>query len=129
MRPSNSLISDNQTVNSGGFVSSVIYATDILRASVQIVVSSGTLTGTFRLQASNDRATGATPIQFQPTNWSTVGSVTTVVASLTIVTGANQVFLMPATEVGYNYLRVIYTGVAGQDVTGRCSIRVEAKAL
>lgn len=128
MRPSNSLISNNQTTTSGSFVSSIVYATNIIRASVQVTLSSGTVVGTFVLQASNDMANDKA-VQFVPTNWNTIGSVTTVVASTTIVTGVNQSLLMPATEMGYNYLRVIYTGATGHPVTGRCSIRIEAKAL
>ncbi len=79
------------------------WATDIIRASFQ-VVATGTPTGSIQAQASNDFAYGLPRNQFQPTNWSNIGSSVAVTAA-----GA---YLIPEIECSYEYLRLIYTSTA-----------------
>lgn len=118
----NDLIADSfpaQTSSS----SCVIWSQKIVRASFQVSVSSGTLSGTFTLQASNDQATGKFPNQFIPTNWSVVGSSTTVIASST---GAAATFMIPATELSFEYLRLVYTANAAN---GIYSVRMKTEGF
>ncbi len=80
------------------------WATDIVRASFQAVVTGSGAAGSFQAQASNDKAFGAPPNQFVPTNWSNLGSSVAVAAA--------GIFFIPAIECSYEYLRLIYTSTA-----------------
>ncbi len=121
MRPSNSLIANGVSC-SNSFNSNIIYAWDIVRGSYQVVLSSGNMSGTFVLQGSNDIATGANPNQFTPTNWNTISSTTTIIASTSAAS-----FITGPQELAYNYLRVSYTKATGAD--GVISIRFQGLAL
>lgn len=123
MRPSNSLIMNNLQAGSSNS-SIVVWATDIIRCSVQVSVSSGSLSGTFQLQSSNDQATGLPPNQFIPTNWTSLGSASVIASSSTLGVG---VFMIPSLEVSYEYLRVVFGSTSG--ALGLYSARLVAKAL
>lgn len=124
LRVSNCLIANgfpSQTSSTSG----VIWANDIVRISALVTVGSGSLSGTFQLQASNDQAVGAFPNQFLPTNWVSLGSTSQVVASNTVQ--GSGVFLIPAVEVSYEYLRVQYTSTSsGGSGAGLYSIRTKS---
>lgn len=126
MRPSNSLIV-NGVSNSASFNSSVIWSNDIVRASYQVVVSSGSCVGSFRVQGSNDLATGLPPNQFNPTNWNNIGSSSIISCSVTAT--AQTSFLVPAFDTGYEYMRVSYVDASGGSANGLVSIRIKAMGL
>jgi hypothetical protein len=96
------------------------WATSIIRASFQFVVV-GTVNGSFQLQVSNDKASGVPPNQFQPSNWSNVGSSVAL-------TSAGP-YLIPETEMSYEYLRVVYTDASGATATGTITGRMASKGL
>lgn len=103
MRPSNSLIASTQ--GSASFASSTVFAWDIVRCSFQVVSGIGT-NYTFALQGSNDKPVGIDKTQFVPTYWNTIASASVVVCSV----GASITsFMIPPTEVCYQYLRVYAT--------------------
>lgn len=126
MKSSLSQIAINQVTSTASYVSSSCFAWDIVRVSAQIVVSSGTCAGTFVLQGSNDKAQGAFPNLFQPSNWNNIGSATVVIAS---TTPTNLVFLMPATEVCYQYLRLRYTDSSAASAVGSFNVNLNAFSL
>jgi len=105
----------------------VIWSQKIVRASFQVVVGSGSLTGTFNLQASNDFAegNGAFPNQFIPTNWSTVGTTSVICSS----TGANATFLLSSTEMSYEYLRLQYVAGNSGNTPGLYTVRIKSQGL
>lgn len=109
------------------FLSTVIYATDIVRCSFQVSVSSGSAVGTWQLLGSNDVATGAPKQSFVPTNWNVVGSSSTVSGSSSTATGVTV--MIPPTEVAYEYLRVKFTDGSSASAVGTFAINFCAKAL
>lgn len=125
MRPSNSLIASNGLSGTASFVSSVVWGWDIVRFSVQVTVSSGSMVGTFQMQGSNDQAQGLPPNQFQPTNWNNIGTSSVVASSSATALS----FLIIATESSYEYLRLRYVdGSAGASL-GLWNARLKAMAL
>jgi hypothetical protein len=126
MRPNNSIIVSGGNASTASFVSTVIYATDIVRASFQIFVSSGSANGTIQLQASNQQATGAPANQFIPTQWSVVGSSTTVICSSTATI---KTFLLPSTELSYEYLRIVFTDSVAAASPGLVNVRMKSIGL
>lgn len=92
--------------------SSPIPALNLFSCSVQMsIVGSGA--GTLIIQASNDdpKASGAVP-----TNWSAIPSATVT------ITGAGA-YLIPKTDLCYQYVRVVYTN------TGTGTVSCVFKAL
>jgi hypothetical protein len=87
---------------------------NLFQVSAQIAASAGAA-GTMKLQASNDVNENFVS-QFAPANWSDIPS-----ASI-LVTGPGA-FLIPNTEVCYQWIRVVYTN------TGTGTISVVFKAL
>jgi hypothetical protein len=78
-----------------GVPSKAIASQQLLYCSAQCTgVSSGTLV----IQASNDHLFSPT---LAPTNWATIATVT--------ITGAGS-FMIPTTQIAYEYIRVLYTG-------------------
>lgn len=124
MRPSNSLIV-NGAIGSASFNSGPVWAYDIVRCSVQVSVPTGGVNGSLQLQASNDQFQGVPPNQFQPTNWSNVGT-----ASVTFsTTSTAKTFLIVETECCYEYLRVAFTDSTGGAGTGALTVRMKAFGL
>ncbi len=78
--------------------------------SVQ-AISTGTPTGTVKLQASNDpNPAPASTSTFTPTNWSDISGATVNVTT----TGA---VLIPKTDLCYNFIRAVYTDTAANVAT------------
>lgn len=125
MRPSNVNVWNGTVGTSTLSVSSAIYAWDIVRASFQVSVSSGTFNGTFNVQFSNDIPVGVHPGKFQPTSWSNISSVT-VVASVSATT---RVFAIQQVETSYNYMRVVFVDATGGAALGVPTVNMHAKAL
>lgn len=126
MKQNNDLII-NKVTGTSSYSSTPAWAGAMIRASVQISISSGSYTGTFFVQASNDLATGLPPGQFVPSNWSTVNSMTAV-CSVTAI-GSSSTFLIPSTELSYEYLKVIYVDANAGGTAGVASVRLVSKGL
>lgn len=98
-----------RAVSVGASINSAAIRTDqLIAVSAQGIVSGGlSPVGVLKLQASNDAGTipanGAAPTV---TNWSDIPSAT-------IAVGADGVFLIPKTELSYNWIRVVYTRASG----------------
>lgn len=103
------LVQAAATVNSAA-----IPALNLFYCSAQLIATGGAA-GTFKLQASNDDPHGA-PAQIAPTNWNDIPSATVA------VTGAGS-YLIPKTELCYQWVRVVYTN------TGAGTIAANFKGL
>ena len=125
MKPVNDLVI-NAFPSQTSSTSAALWANSILRASFQVSISSGSLTGTFNVQASNDQAIGAPAIQFLPTNWNTITSVTVVCSNTTQGAGS---FYIQYFETSYEYLRLSYTAGNGGNTNGVYSVRMVSKGL
>lgn len=123
MRPNNSLIVNGVATNAN-FVSSTVFADCIVRASAQIVVSSGSCVGTFVWQGSNDQ--GFPSSVYQPTNWNTIGSTASIVCS---TTPSAKVFLLPLTEMSYEYIRIAFTDASAGSANGVVNVRMKSMGL
>lgn len=121
MRPDNSVLSLNVS-NSASFNSGVAWGWGIVRASVQVTVSSGSATGIVQLQSSNQKAIGATPNTFIPTFWNNIGSASVVASTSATVNS----FLIPSTELCYEYLRVTWTDSSGGTANGLMTINLKS---
>lgn len=122
MRPNNSLVVSNLSTGTASFVSSAFWIQDVVRASFQVTLASGSFTGAFTIQASNDQPVGKFPNQYEPTNWNTLGSVT-VVCSSGAATGTT--FLIQGVETCYEYGRVQYTAANGGVAQGSANVRMK----
>lgn len=91
---------------------SAIPALNLIYMSAQITAT-GSGAGTLKFQASNDYVVASNAV---PVNWSDIPSASIVVA------GAGS-YLIPKTEICYEYVRLIYTN------TGTGTISVVFKAL
>lgn len=79
-----------------------------------------------QLQGSNDKAVGAPPNQFVPTNWYNIGT------TLTVAGAATQVIPTAAPcyyEACAQYFRLVYTDTSGGTATGTLQARMESKGL
>lgn len=121
MRASNELIAVN-VLSSATTFSNICLSEQWVRASFQVVCGSGSLAGTFSVQASNDIAVGVPPNQFSPTNWATLGTQSCV-ASLS---AANNV-IIPYFETCYQYHRIQFIPLTGAQ--GWYNIRVKTEAF
>jgi hypothetical protein len=92
--------------------SAAIPALNLFSCSVQITAT-GSAAGTLAIQASNDDSNAA---NFVPTNWSAIPNATVT------VTGAGA-FLIPKTDLCYQWVRVVYTN------SGTGTVAVVFKAL
>ncbi len=113
-------VSDLNPVVNANLNSVAQWATDIVRASFE-VVATGNAAGSIQVRVSNDQAVGLPANQFQPTNWNLIGSAVTV-------SGAG-VYLIPLFESSYEYLELLYTDSSGGTSTGRISGRIKAMSL
>lgn len=129
MRPNNYPIVISGLCGTASFASSSCWAMDVVRASFQIVISSGSCVGTFRLEASNDLGYGqpGRPVgNYIPTNWNIVGSVTTVTASSTATLKS---FMLPAVETSYQHLRIVYLDGSAGAALGLFDVRANTIGL
>lgn len=126
MRPSTSTVL-RTSISSASSVynSTTVYGWDIVRCSYQATVGSGSLSGTFKLQASNDLPVGLPPNQFTPTNWNDIASSSVVVASST---ASIRSFITPIQEVCYSYYRVVFTD-ASSGTLSSVTVRFNAFSL
>lgn len=86
----------------------------------------GTPTGTILLQASNDPETNdVTPLGTPaplPTNWSTIANTSTNVTT-------SGTTLWNVSDVGYNYVRVVYTDTSSGASTATMNVVVNGKGM
>lgn len=92
--------------------SAAIPALNLFYCSAQASAVGASSAGTLKLQASNDEPVNNTP----PTNWSDIPSATVSVS-------AAGAFLIPKTDLCYQWVRVVYTN------SGTGTISVVFKAL
>lgn len=121
MRTVNQQVVDRQSVGTASFVSPAVWSYDVVRASFQVVISSGTCNGTFDIQGSNDQAVGKFQNQFEPTLWNTLTSMSVVCS-----TSAGSSFLILQNEYAYEYLRVKFTAGNGGAAQGTATVRMKA---
>jgi hypothetical protein len=95
--------------------SAAIDASQLIAASVQVIMTGSSPTGTVKVQASND-APQAGNLPYAPTNW-------TDVASLTVSVSAATSYLIPKFDCAYRWIRVVYTFTSG---TGTVTAEVNA---
>lgn len=82
-------------------VSAAIPTENMLYISVQVVMT-GSSSGALKLQASNDVIPVTNPLT-APTNWADISGATVT------LTGTAGVFLIPLTNLCYQYVRAVYT--------------------
>lgn len=100
-----------------------VWTNQLIRGSIQVSISSGSLNGTFSLQGSNDQSFGAFPPQFQPTNWNVVGGSTSMICS-TSVAGAGS-FMFGPFESQFEYLRIAFVAGNTGASLGLYSVRLK----
>lgn len=122
MRPSNSLVI-NAASAAANKNSVPLWADNIVRVSFQVVASNSSAAGTIQVQVSDDQSVGLPANQFIPTNWANLGSPVTLTGSSSLNA------LVPAIEVAYEYIRIVYTDTTGATATGTISARAKAIAL
>lgn len=127
MRPQNDLILGTQGaasitgVSTGANQNSIPQWTDqIVRTSFQ-TITTGTCAGTIQIQISDDKSVGLPANQFVPTNWSNLGTPTTV----TIAGVYNTGYL----ECSYEYMRLVWTDTSSGTNTGTVQARMKSMAL
>lgn len=107
------------TVAAGDLSNAALYSepfrlTNMEGYSIQLVTTGATVTGAFKLQASNDKSRFPEFTTDIPTNWTDVdGSSTSVTVAGSVMWNANGAY--------YNWVRVVWTesGAAAGNVTGR----------
>lgn len=120
MRPLNDILLSAVDVSTSQ-ASSAFDCSFIIRASIQAVFT-GSPNGLLSFQASNDAgiASGGLPNQFIPTNWS-------VIQNGNMFVNAAGVWLMPETEMSYQYLRVVFTPVPVS--SGTMTVRIKSVGI
>lgn len=107
MRPSNKKVLDAVAVSTN---SSEIKS-DFVVACSAIVNATGTITGTVKLQASNDNV--------DPTSWADIASATVAVSTASPV-------MIAKTDLCYNFVRVVFTKSGG---TGTVTVNYQGIGL
>lgn len=86
--------------------SAPIDCSQLIKASFQIDVGTGSADGSVQIQVSNDNAyLGAEKAGFVPTNWSNLGSATAITTAGPL--------LIAQQDVCYRWIRAVYTAVSG----------------
>lgn len=94
----------------------------IIMYSIAAIIT-GTPNGTIKLQASNDPETNDTqPSTLTPTNWADIAN-----SSFTVTTAGETMWNV--TDVGYNYVRVVYTDASGGTATATMKIVANLKGI
>lgn len=105
-------------LNSGSVTGTAIDSSQLLTASFQLVFGDATAAGSFIVQASNDEYdTRYLPQDFTPSNWSNIGTASTVAA------GANGLIFL--VNMSYRWIRVLYTSTT----PGTTTVIVNMNAL
>lgn len=107
-----SLVKADASADANGIA---IQARNLLYISAQAVVT-GTSTGTLKFQFSND-IVDPTLVTTPPTNWSDVPSATVAIA------GAG-VYVIPKTDLCYEYIRVVFVHTNAAAGTISCNTKV-----
>lgn len=110
MRQVNELIIPSQAAAT--ITTAAIPALNLFNVSAQATAVGAGAAGTLKIQASNDEPVAANAV---PTNWSDIPSATIAVA------GAGA-FLIPKTDLCYQWIRFVYTNSG----TGTISARFKA---
>lgn len=110
MRPSTVLAIENEDASDNNIESDPIKTEFVVMASLQ-AVSTGTSTGTVKIQVSND------PITAVPTNWTDLSGATVN------VTAASKV-IIPKYDSCYNWTKIVYTKNNGD--TGTLSVNFKS---
>ena len=128
MRPNNTLVFNGVSAAITGS-SSLIWSTGMIRTTVQISVSSGSLNGTFTLKSSNDLNTDNQVLAgtFYPTNWNTVGGSTSIICSNTVQ--GSGAFMFGPIELSQEYLRLDFAPGNGGNALGTFSVRLKSQGL
>lgn len=95
--PTNAFSTTNITITTNG---KSLITDQVIALSCQCVAT-GTLTGTLKLQASNDPQTLG-----NPTNWTDISGATVSVSSA-------ATFLIPKLDISYEFVRAVFTASAG----------------
>lgn len=119
MKPVNSIVinalSDAVTQTSAAFDTWSMY-----RVSAQAFFSDGTAAGALKLQASNDISTANNlAIDQAPIHWNDIPN-----SSQTVTAGASV--LIPSMEIGYRWIRAVWTPSAG---AGNITVSLYAQGL
>lgn len=94
-------------------------ASQIYRLSVQVIVGAGTtMTGSVKIQVSNEEISNFYMNQSAPTEWSDLGTPTSLSA-------ANTNYLISSQEMCYRSFRIAFTGDPAND----CPVTVNVMAL
>jgi hypothetical protein len=94
-----------------------IWAAQLVSASFQGILSDNIATGSFKIQASNDRPPDGSLTAFVPTNWADIPSAT--------ATFANQAGLVTIGQMAYQWVRVVFTST----LAGSGTVTVKMNAL
>jgi hypothetical protein len=113
MRILNYLVFNNSTVGTG-IASNAIEAGFMLNASLIATVTGTSPVATLALEVSNDKALDGDLGPFTPTNWSAIATVSVT---------ANGVYMIPKTDVCYQWLRVNYIYGSGTATTITANIK------
>lgn len=93
----------------GNITGSPIMAVNLLYVSAQVVTVGAGAAGTLKLQASNDDPMNATT----PVNWNDV-------TGASVATSGAGAFLIPKTDLCYQYIRFVYTNTGTGTLSARC---------
>jgi hypothetical protein len=115
-------------VGNANITSATFDIRQIYRLSGQVVVGAGASTaGTLQLQYSNDPVSsvmGTLPIS--ATNWSNLGTAVTVAgAAVQSILFSTQ----PFTDVGYAWLRAVYTDTSGGTGLGKVTVNLNTQGF
>lgn len=108
MKPSNEILLNAADATLVSVTSGQLEATAIVAASIVAVAVGGTITGTLKVQVSND------PPNTTAANWVDLGQTVSV-------TGAGN-FLIAKFDCSYQYMRLVYTkttSAAGATISAR----------
>lgn len=107
----------SNTIMSANIASAAIDLQQIVKMSAQIIVGTGTATGSIQLQVSNDRVPAANLFNDAVfVNWSNLGSATAV-------TGTG-VLLIAQQDMCYRAMRVVYTDSSGGTATAHLTAQL-----
>lgn len=116
MRFLNEIALDHVVLNADQ-ISDAIDASYLLACSIQAVVSSGSASGTLKLQMSNDQ-----PLSGSPTNWSDITNATVSVS------GAGVIAIL-ITDLAYQWIRVVYSDGSSGTATSSMTVHLAAKGF
>lgn len=87
-----------------------------------VAIITGTPTGNIKLQASNDPETNDSIPLPAPTNWVDIGD-----SGFALTSAGNTMWNVR--EIGYNYVRVVYTDISGGTSTATMTVIFNGKGV